>query len=283
MGYVGGQALIEGVMMKGDKYISTAVYNPSHNLVVNKEEFVPISKKYPMLKLPILRGFVSLIEMMVIGMKTLVYSINIASEEHEKISKNELSSSIVISLMVSIGIFIIIPAIFFNYLRIHFASVNILLLNAIEGCIRISIFLGFLGSTLLMKDMVRVYQFHGAEHKAVNAFEAGEKLTVENVKKYSRIHIRCGTSFIVFVLITSIFVFSLIGRQDLLHRIFFKLLLFPLISGIAYELIRLAAKFHSNIFCKMLITPGLLVQRMTTKEPDEMQITAAISALKEVI
>ena len=283
MGYIGGQALVEGVMMKGDIYISRAVYAPSKNLVVDKIEFKSWSAKYPILKLPFLRGSVSLIEMMIIGMKSLLYSIQVSSPEEEQLSKNELHSSLLISFAFSIGLFIIIPATFFNFLRIHMVHAPVLLLATCEGLFRMAIFLGFMISTLFMADMRRLYEFHGAEHKAVNAHEAGLPLTIENVRKQTRIHTRCGTSFIMLVLLISILIFSLIGKQDLIHRIFWKILLFPVISGIAYELIRVAAKFSKIWLFNIILYPGLLVQKLTTREPDDEQIQAAISAIKEVI
>ncbi len=282
MGYVGGQALIEGVMMKGDKYISRAVYTPSGNLIVDKKEFISFGNRFPIFKLPILRGFVSLLEMMVLGMNSLMYSINIASPDEEQVSKKEMTSSMFFSILLSILLFIILPATFFNFLRVNFTGINIFVLSLCEGLFRMTIFVGFLLSTLFMKDMKNVYQYHGAEHKAVNAFEDKANMTVEEVKKYSRIHTRCGTSYIMVVLLVSIIVFAIIGKQALLTRIFFKLLLFPLISGISYEFIRLAAKFNHNMLLKIFLLPGLLLQLITTIEPNDKQIAAAISAIKEV-
>jgi len=283
MGYVGGQALIEGVMMKGDDYISRAVYNPEGMLIIDKKEYKSFAKKFPILGLPLIRGSVNLIEMMILGMNSLMYSINVSSPESEKVSKNEMTTSLFISVAISVIMFVVIPATFFNYLRVTFTDFNIILLNLSEGLFRMSIFLGFLVSTLFMKDMRAVYAYHGAEHKAVNAFENKAELKVESVKKFSTIHTRCGTSYIMVVLIVSILVFSFIGRQALINRIFFKLLLFPLISGISYEFIRLAAKYNKNLFFKAFLLPGFLVQLITTKEPDDRQLSAAIGALKEVI
>ncbi|MEK6558038.1 MAG: DUF1385 domain-containing protein [Candidatus Margulisiibacteriota bacterium] len=291
MGYIGGQALIEGVMMKGDHYVATAIYGPdlgssspsNQTLIVEKHPFQSLTERFWFLKIPVLRGFIALVEMMILGMKTLMYSVNVSEPEDKQVSKNEMTGSLLLSLAVSVILFVVIPASFFNFLRTHYGGLNIVVLNACEGLFRMSLFLGFIASTQLMKDMLSVYAYHGAEHKVVNAYEAGAPLTVEGVKPYSRIHLRCGTTFIMVVLLVSIIVFSLIGRQDLLHRIAFKLLLFPVISGISYEFIRLAAKFSTNPLAKILLFPGKLVQRMTTREPGEKELNAAIAAIKEVI
>lgn len=281
MGYVGGQALIEGVMMKGDKYIARAVYSPSHNLIIDKKPFISFSDKYKFFKLPILRGFIALLEMMIIGMKSLLYSMNLSSVKEEQLSKKDMTSSLIISFLIAIGLFVVIPATAFSFLKNSGLVTSVLGLNLIEGLFRTSIFIVFLISTLFMDDMNRMYQYHGAEHKAVNAYEDNSELTIENVEKYSTIHLRCGTTFLMVVLIVSILVFSILGRPDLLNRIILKLLLFPLISGISYEIIRLAVRFKKIYF--LLLWPGLLMQKITTKEPDKSQMFAAISALKEVI
>ncbi|OGI06333.1 MAG: hypothetical protein A2Y40_00385 [Candidatus Margulisbacteria bacterium GWF2_35_9] len=283
MGYVGGQALVEGVLMKGDKYVSRAVYTPAGDLLVDKHDFHSISEKIVIFKLPILRGFISLIDMLKMGMSALLYSVNISSKDEEKISKNEMTSSLLISMFFSVALFVVMPAVFFTYLKNHFSSMNIILLNLSEGLFRISVFLSFLISTIFMKDMRSVYEFHGAEHKAVNAYESGANLSVTEVQKYSRIHTRCGTSFLMVVLFVSVFVFTFIGRQSVFTRIGLKLLLLPLISGISYEIIRFAAKHNKNVFLKVLLLPGLLIQRITTKNPSDRQVEAAIAALQEVV
>jgi len=283
MGYVGGQALIEGVLMKGDKYISRAVYPPKGDLLVDKHEFHSISDKIKLFKLPIIRGFISLIDMLKMGMSALLYSANISSNEEDQISKKEMTSSLVISMGFSIALFVIAPAMFFSFIKGYFSSMNLVALNLMEGLFRISIFVSFLVSTIFMKDMRDVYQFHGAEHKAVNAYEAGADLNVEEVQKYSRIHTRCGTSFLMVVMFVSVFVFTFIGRPSVLMRIGLKLLLLPIISGVSYEIIRFAAKHCKNPILKVILFPGLLMQRITTKEPDDRQVEAAIAALKEVV
>jgi uncharacterized protein YqhQ len=187
------------------------------------------------------------------------------------------------SMLLAVGLFIVLPAAFFTFLKLHFLTWPVIGLNLCEGLFRISLFLIFLASTQFMADMRRVYAFHGAEHKAVNTYEAGQPLTVENVRKYTRIHIRCGTAFIMLVLVVSILVFSLLGKPGLFLRIGLKLVLLPLIAGISYELTRLAAGKPKFWLFQVLLFPGLLMQKLTTREPDDQQIKAAIAALKEVV
>lgn len=276
---LGGQAIIEGVMMKGSQAVGYAVYGPDKKLVTRREKYTPWKKHYPLLGLPIVRGFMNLIEMMILGVRSLQYSLAIAMpEEAAKQSKYEMPLSLLFSLMLSFGLFIYAPASAFTFLKPYIA--NTILLNFTEGMIRIAIFVSFIILASLAEDMRRVFGYHGAEHKTVHAYEAGEKLTVKNVQKYSVIHPRCGTSFILIVFLLSIIVFSFLGRPDLLHRVMYKIILLPLISGVGYEIIRFVAQLPQTMQYLML-WPGLLMQRLTTREPDALMIAAAIAALNE--
>ena len=192
-----------------------------------------------------------------------------------------MSVSILISFAVSIFFFIVIPAYIFSLLRSVIAST--FLLNIIEGCIRLSLFLCFLSATLLMEDMRRVFMYHGAEHMTVFTWESGQELTVENVRKYSTRHPRCGTSFILVVMIVSVLVFSLLGRPDFAHRVLYKLLLLPVVAGISYEVIRFTGKHQEWTWVQFLSWPGLLLQKITTRQPTDDQIEVAIAAMKKVI
>ena len=278
----GGQAIIEGVMMRHGNKIAAAVRKPDKEIVFQERYYVPVTKRYKLLGLMFVRGSVTLIEMMIIGMKTLLFSAEVAlAEEDVKPQTWQLAISILISVATSLFFFIIVPAYCFALLRDMVA--NTILLNIIEGCIRLGLFLCFLGATLLMEDMRRVFMYHGAEHKTVFAWEHGQELTVENVKNYSTRHPRCGTSFILVVMIVSILVFSLLGRPDFLHRILYKLLLLPVVSGISYEVIRFTGKRIEWRWVQILSWPGLLFQRITTREPTDDQIEVAIAAMKKVI
>ena len=189
--------------------------------------------------------------------------------------------SFVISFAVAIFFFVVVPAFFFT--KVKFFISNLFLLNILEGCVRLGLFLGFLSATLFMEDMRRVYMYHGAEHKTVFAWENGQELTVENVKAFSTRHPRCGTSFILFVMIVSILVFSLLGRPYFLHRVVYKILLMPVIAGISYEAIRFTGKYSHSRLVQLLSWPGLMLQKITTREPSDDQIEVAIAAMKKVV
>lgn len=278
----GGQALIEGVMMRHGNKITAAVRSPNKEILFQEREYVPLTKRYKVLGWMFIRGTITLFEMMIIGMQCLMFSAEVALAEEERKPKSwEISLSFIISFTVAIFFFIVVPAFFFTKLK-FFVS-NLIVLNILEGCVRLGIFLCFLASTLLLADMRRVYMYHGAEHKTVFAWEHGQELIVENVKDFSTRHPRCGTSFILFVMIVSILVFSLLGRPDFLHRVIYKILLMPVIAGISYEAIRFTGKYSHNKLVQILSWPGLALQRITTREPDDDQIEVAIAAMKKVI
>lgn len=276
---LGGQALIEGVMMKGSKALGYAVYNPQKQLIESRVEFIPLIKRYPIAGTMFIRGFINLMEMMYIGMKSIVYSTEIAMpDEAAKQSKYEMPLSIMISLLFSFGLFIFLPASAFTYLKPYIA--NTLYLNIIEGLFRITIFVFFLTLVSFSKDMARVFGFHGAEHMVVHAYEAEEVLTVENVRKYSTIHPRCGTSFLLVVFMVSVIVFAFLGRPDLLQRIMYKVLLLPFIAGVSYEIIRSVCRLPHWLMV-LILWPGLLMQKVTTRQPDDEMLKAAIAALQQ--
>ncbi len=278
----GGQAIIEGVMMRHGNKIAAAVRRPDKEIVFQEKDHVPLAKRNRLLGLVFIRGFVTLVEMMIIGMRTLLFSAEVALTEDEKKPEGwQMAVSIVISVGTTIFFFIVVPAYFFSLLRNVIAGT--FLLNIIEGGIRMGLFLCFICATLLMEDMRRVFMYHGAEHKTVFAWENGQELTVENVRGYSTRHPRCGTSFILVVMVVSILVFSLLGRPDFLHRVFYKLLLLPVVSGISYEVIRFTGKRRDWRWVQILSWPGLMFQRITTREPTDDQIEVAIAAMKKVI
>jgi uncharacterized protein YqhQ len=278
----GGQAILEGVMMRYGNKIAAAVRAPDKQIVFQEREYVPLTKRYKLLGLMFVRGTITLFEMMIVGIKCLMFSAQVALAEEEKKPQGwEMYLSFIISFAVAIFFFVVVPAFFFT--KIKFFISNLILLNILEGCVRLGLFLGFLSVTLFMEDMRRVYMYHGAEHKTVFAWENGQELTVENVKTFSTRHPRCGTSFILFVMIVSILVFSLLGRPDLLHRIVYKILLMPVIAGISYEAIRFTGKYSHSRLVQLLSWPGLMLQKITTREPSDDQIEVAIAAMKKVI
>ncbi len=278
----GGQALIEGVMMRHGNRIAAAVRRPDKEIVFQEREYIPLTKRYKILGWMFIRGTITLFEMMIVGIKCLMFSAEVALSEEEKKPKGwEMYLSFIISFTVAIFFFVVVPAFFFTKIKI-FVS-NLILLNILEGCVRLGIFLCFLSATLLMKDMRRTYMYHGAEHKTVFAWEHGQELTVENVKRFSTRHPRCGTSFILFVMIVSILIFSLLGRPDFLHRVLYKILLLPVVAGISYEAIRFTGKYSHSKLVQLLSWPGLMLQKITTREPSDDQIEVAIAAMKKVI
>ena len=278
----GGQAVIEGVMMRHGNRIAVAVRTPAKDIVIKEQDYVPFTKRYPMLGIRVVRGSVTLVEMMVLGIKTLLYSAEIAMPEGEKKPQGwEIALSLCLSFSMALTLFVLIPAYCFAFLR-DFIE-NTILLNIVEGIIRLGIFLTFLTTTLLMEDMRRVFMYHGAEHKTVFAWEHGQELTIENIKHFSTRHPRCGTSFILVVFVISILVFSLLGRPDFLMRVAYKLSLFPIIAGISYEIIRFSGKHKDKGWVQMISWPGLLLQKITTREPTDDQIEVAVAAMKKVI
>jgi uncharacterized protein YqhQ len=278
----GGQALLEGVMMRHGNKIAAAVRRPDKEIVFQEREYIPLTKRYKILGRMFIRGTITLFEMMIIGIKCLMFSAEVALSEEEKKPKGwEMYLSFVISFTIAIFFFVVVPAFFFTKIKVFIS--NLIFLNILEGCVRLSIFLCFLATTLLMKDMRRTYMYHGAEHKTVFAWEHGQELTVENVKGFSTRHPRCGTSFILFVMIVSILVFSLLGRPDFIHRVIYKILLLPVVAGISYEAIRFTGKYSHSKLVQLLSWPGLMLQKITTREPSDDQIEVAIAAMKKVI
>ncbi|HUH66029.1 MAG TPA: DUF1385 domain-containing protein [Syntrophales bacterium] len=278
----GGQAIIEGVMMRHGNKIAAAVRRPDREIVICEQHYVPLTKRYKLLGLAFVRGSVTLIEMMVIGIKCLMFSAEVAlSEEDVKPHRWEMTVSMVIGLGTGLLFFVVVPAYCFTLLKAYIGST--ILLNIVEGIIRLGIFLCFLCTTLLMEDMRRVFMYHGAEHKTVFAWENGQELTVENIKRFSTRHPRCGTSFILVVMVTAILVFSLLGRPDFVHRVIYKVLLLPVIAGISYEVIRFTGKKRDLKWVQALSWPGLLLQKITTREPTDDQIEIAVAAMKKVI
>ena len=291
---IGGQAVIEGVMMKNGKKCAIAVRKPDHTIEVKTSVQTSIAEKYKILKLPIIRGVVNFIESMVVGIQTLTYSASFYEEEEEKSSfdrwfentfkeKGEsilMGITVCISLVLSIGIFMILPYLLTGFLENQLKSHTLVL--ALEGVVRIGIFLGYIVLISRMKDIQRVFMYHGAEHKTINCLEHGEDLTPENVKKYSRLHKRCGTSFLFIVMFISIFFFFFIRVDSILLKVVFRLLLIPVIAGVSYEFIRFAGKNDSGLV-GILSKPGMMLQKLTTREPDLSMIEVAIKSVEGVI
>jgi len=277
----GGQAVIEGVMMKSPLKYAIAVRKPNKEITLKIGNLKPWSKKIRFLKLPIFRGVINLIESLILGLKALTYSAEQVTGEKEKINNVEMFFSIIVAFILFILVFIALPTGIARYLDRYLPS--LIIYNLFEGILRIGIFLFYLYFISKIKDIKRVFEYHGAEHKVIYAYEAGEKLDLENIKKYSPLHPRCGTSFIFIVLIISIIVFSLLGKQTLLLRITYRIAIIPIIAGISYEMLKLSAKNMDKTLVRWAVMPGLWFQKLTTKEPDDGQIEVAIEALQGIL
>lgn len=294
---IGGQAVIEGVMMRGPEKIATSVRKPDGEIECEIKD-IGQKRKNKFLKLPIIRGCVNFFDSMIIGVQSLMYSAKFfdVEEENEEPSKFEkwleeklgsekmmnavIYFSVIISLFFSVGLFILLPGaigeLLANVLNNHY------ILTFVEGVVRIAIFIFYLALVSNMKDIKRVFMYHGAEHKSIHCYESGEELTVENVKKHTRLHPRCGTSFLLIVMVVSMLVFFFIPKMFFLYRLLLRIALLPIVAGISYEIIKYAGR-KDNKFTKILSAPGMWFQYITTREPDDSQIEVAIHSLKAVM
>ena len=277
---VGGQAVIEGVMMRGPKSRATAVRDPEGEIRLACVPVHSIADRFPILKKPMFRGSVALIESLVMGIRSLSYSAKMAGEEEEQLSDKELAGTILFAFLLAAVIFIAIPT---GAARLfHFVTEDPLFLNLMEGILRRVIFLGYIWGISRMKDIRRVFQYHGAEHKTIHCYEKDLPLTVANVQAQSRLHPRCGTNFLLIVMLVSIFVFAFLGWPNLWMRIVSRIVLLPLVAGISYEIIRLAGS-SENALVQTAIKPGLWLQYLTTRPPKDDMVEVAIASLKAVL
>ncbi len=292
---IGGQALMEGVMMRGPKNIATAVRKPDGEIILKMEKLNTLGMRYGFFRLPFIRGIVGIVESMIMGTKELMYSAEFYEDEEsdndkeswtQKIFKDkaedvEMAFAVITSFVLALGVFMILP----NFLTSLFSSIvqNHIALNLIEGLIRVIIFFIYVIWISKLDDIRRVFEYHGAEHKSIHCYENEEELTVENIRKFPILHGRCGTSFLFMVMMVSIFVLSFFGWPNPLQRILIRVLMFPVIAGISYEINRIIGRSSSKL-CYALSYPGLMVQKLATvREPDDKQIEVAIAALKAVI
>jgi len=285
--HYGGQAVIEGVMIRGKEGVAISVRQPNGELSIVRQPLASIYKGR-LREMPLVRGIIVLVETLVLGTQSLLHSAQVAAAEEvgEKIPTALLWGTVAASLALGVALFFMIPLFTTRYLIDPYVN-SALLSVVLEGLIRIGIFIAYLKLISLMPDIKRVFAYHGAEHKVVNAYEAGVPLEVESVKNYSTAHARCGTAFIFIILIIAIFAFGLVdvllGRPTLWIRILSRVALIPVIAVISYEIMKFGAAHINNKIVRVLLAPGLMLQSMTTREPDDSQIEAAISALNEVI
>ena len=294
---IGGQAVMEGVMMKNlDKY-AVAVRKPNKEIVVDVQDYIGYTEKYPILRLPILRGIASFVESLVVGMKTLTYSASFFEEEEEQKKPSKMDTwlekhlkgkaedivigiTVCISIIMAVGLFMVLPYFLANLLR-HYTDSNFFI-SFMEGVVRIGLFLFYIILISQMSDIRRTFMYHGAEHKTINCLEHGEELTVENIRKHSRYHKRCGTSFLLIVMVISVIFFMFIQVEGTWMRLLVRLLLVPVIAGVSYEFIRLAGK-SDHSFVNWLSKPGMALQGLTTREPEDEMIEVAIRSVEAVL
>jgi len=266
-------------MIRSKKHVVICVRQPNGEISTKTEEINSLSERYKVLRLPLIRGLVALVESVYLGVKGLYFSANVSlEEEDEKIEPKEMAVTFVLAIALAIILFSITPF-FLTSLLTPFRGVIFVM---IEGIIRIAIFLLYLVIVTLIPDFRRILQYHGAEHTAINAHEAGVELNVKNAKEYSKLHPRCGTSFLLIVLIISILLFSVVPNQDYITRLSYRIVLIPVISAISYEALKISDRYKNSIIMKALVTPGLGLQWLTTRKPDDDMIEVAIKAVQEV-
>ncbi len=278
----GGQAVLEGVMMRGAYKMAVAVRRPDNGEIIVKEK--PVSKLYrgPISKIPFLRGIPMLWDALGLGMEALFFSAEVVEKAENpdfEMSKKESALTGMLGLGVGLALFMLLP----SWIAGLLVPNQPLAFNVVEGLIRLAMLLGYLYAVGQMKEIARVFAYHGAEHKTINAFEDGAPLTVEGVRPYSTAHARCGTAFLLLVAIVSILIFLPFGKPPLLWRLLSRLLAIPVIAGIAYEILRFTGKHAENALVRWLIAPNLALQKLTTREPDDAMLEVAITALKTVL
>lgn len=296
---IGGQAVLEGVMMKGRSHYAVAVRKADGTIVTEGKECKSIMDRIKLFKLPLFRGMAVFIESLILGVKTLNFSAELYGDEEieeepgkfevwltnklgDKAEKIIMGCVMVVSFALSIGLFMILPMLIGASVK-YFVNISLFGQNIIEGIVRIILFLGYMKLITLVKDIKRTFQYHGAEHKSINCLEEGKPLTVENVRSCTRLHKSCGTSFLFVVMIVSILVYSVFSTEVVWQRILIRIVMLPLISGLSYEFIRWARIKPNNKFADLLSKPGLWLQRVfTTAEPDDQQIEVAIAAVEGV-
>ncbi len=279
----GGQAVIEGVMMRGRDYLAVAVRKNDGEIVIKKDPVGSITKKFSFLKWPFLRGVVALCESFSIGLKALLFSADqfLDEEEESKLSPWETTLMIGFAVLMTVLLFVVLPL--FGRMLLSKFLPDLFWGNLFESVLRFVILIAYIMSVSFLKDIKRVFAYHGAEHKVINAFEAKKELTVANARGYTTFHPRCGTSFLLYVVIVSAVVFSFLKYDSVLIRLASRIILLPVVAGISYEIIKFTGKHRDFFLWRWFTIPGICLQRLTTREPDDSQIEVAISALEAVL
>jgi uncharacterized protein YqhQ len=281
----GGQAVMEGVMMRGRDVWALAVRRPDETIHLESHRIRSVADRYRILRKPGFRGAIALGQAIAIGMRALSISASQASPEEAQLSSRQMALSMVVAFGLFIGVFVVGPAIAFRWVGEHLSPRwgSSVLVNVLEGVFRVALFLGYLALIGRTKEIKRVFEYHGAEHKTIAAYEHDEPLVPEVVDRYSTLHVRCGTNFLLIVMILTILIFALFGNPGIWWRIASRVVAIPLIAGIAYELLRLGARFEGSALMQAVMTPGLWLQKITTQAPDRSQIAVAIASFNEVL
>jgi uncharacterized protein YqhQ len=278
----GGQAVVEGVMMRGAGFWAIAVRKPDASIHIESHEIDSVVLRVPILGKPFLRGIIVLGQSLAIGMRALMISANQSLEEEERLTPRQVVFSVVLALALFVGIFIIGPTTLFAWFENRTGSAGVLTLIG-EGLFRVALFVAYLFLIGRTKDIHRVFEYHGAEHKTIAAFEHGEELETEAIDRYPKEHVRCGTNFLIIVMIITIFVFTLFGTPALLWRILSRVIAIPIIAAISYEALRLGAKHPGSLGMRILMAPGIWLQKITTQQPDASQIEVAVTSFRELL
>jgi uncharacterized protein YqhQ len=279
---VGGQAVLEGVMMRGVEHWSLAVRRPDDSIFLDSWPLVSYMQRFPALKIPIARGVTALVESLVIGMRALTISANQSlGEEQEELSRKEIAGTLLVALVFAVLLFFLAPL---GITRLFKAQLGTgFTFWIVEGLVRVAIFVIYLWIVTRIRDLRRVFEYHGAEHMSIHALEHGEELTPANVEKYTTLHLRCGTSFLLIVMVVSVFVFAIVRWPAWYWLILSRIVLVPLIAGISFEIIKFAGRHETNPLVRVIMAPGLALQWMTTRQPDVPQIEVALAALERIV
>jgi uncharacterized protein YqhQ len=277
----GGQAVVEGVMMRGKDHWAVAVRQPDGEVYLESHRIESVADRHPILRKPFLRGVIVLGQSLAIGTRALLIAANRSVEEEEQLTRRQVGISLALAMLLFIGVFIVGPTALFSWFQDEVGSG--VWTHVLEGLFRVALFVGYLWLIGRTKDIHRVFEYHGAEHKTIAAFEHGDPLDPEHVDRYSTVHVRCGTNFLIIVMVITIFVFTLFGSPPLLWRIVSRVVAIPIIAGFAYEALRLGARFPDSHVMRALMAPGLWLQRITTQTPDRGQIQVAIASFREVL
>ncbi len=278
----GGQAVVEGVMMRGQDHWAVAVREPNGSIHVESHAIDSIAERRPVWRKPFLRGIIVLGQSLSIGIRALMIASNHATDEEEQLSSKQVGISLTIALLLFMAVFVLGPTSLFVWLE-NQLDVHGVLVNVAEGVFRVALFVGYLWAIGHTKDIHRVFEYHGAEHKTIAAFEHGDQLEdAGEIDRYPKEHVRCGTNFLIIVMIITVFVFSLFGTPGLVWRLLSRVIAIPIIAGIAYEALRLGARFPRSLWMQALMKPGIWLQKITTQEPDHSQIEVAVASFREV-